>query len=584
MLVKLFTIIVIISLIISCTGPFNPNEFDEDVKLLTIKNGSILEAGSSLPVTFVYDEFEFGFDHLKISLFDDTGKEVAVNQIERSNVGSNRKREIALPENLEKGIYHVRFELFNNNSKTVFSNTTNFFYGSSAFRLNNIQSYPPNPAPGERVLLIADFTAPSGFDPYFRWIVGRNIVSEGFFSEGGSRYIWEVPPFEGAYSVTVELFPFKPSDKVFQRFNSAISSNSSVIVSESNRIRSGDFLPKESYSTLFHFRGEIFDFGHLAAGNGNFKIIGEPSPDFRDGIFGYYFKRNEYIEIPSIVAPFSREGNLQPFSIKLKFINDYSVSADPSQNRPFFSVHSADENFIISLGQDSRTQYFCEIVSGANRFRSNVFRSASTLNTILNLTVSFYPSVNSCTIVWMMNGETIAREVIPFLPNLVANQGKAIIGSGLFPILFDEAGAFTRTSNGRNSVSPFCFRDYNSEIFGRRFLFAEGFDYLEALSPLKSEGVAVNNGFVTIAPRGWIRAGENIRLSGNMEVSMNVQAGNSAIVIRNSSGSDVFSRSVGERDGSFVINNMASGNYNIYILNNEARSALVDNLLITNVH
>ncbi|MCL2792918.1 MAG: hypothetical protein FWD87_07485 [Spirochaetaceae bacterium] len=583
MYLKYFSIILISSLIFSCTGPFNSNELDEDVTVFTIRNGSILEAGANLPVTLVYDEFEFGFDYLRIVLFDDEGKEIAVNQIARSQVGSNRRREILLPNNLEKGIYHVRFELFRNN-RIVFSNITNFFYEDSSFRLNNTQSYPPNPAPGERVLFITDFTAPIGSDPYFRWIIGRNIVSEGFFSEGGNRFSWTTPSIEGAYSVSVELFPFKPLDKVFQRFNSAISSSSSVIVSESNRMRLGEFLPKESYSTLFHFRGEIYDSGYLAAGNDNLKVIGDPLPDFRGGVFGYHFNKNEFIEISNIVIPFSNEGVLQPFSIKLKFINDYSVSPDHSQNSPFFSVFSEDESFRISLWQDSRVQYFSEIVSGANRFRSNALRNRDTLNSTLNLTVSFYPGRNSCTIVWMMNGETVARETIPFLPTLAVNQGKTTIGSGLFPMLFDEAGVFSRISSVGNSVAPFCFRDYNLDILGRSFIFAEGFDYLETLSPLKKESAVVNNGLANISPGGWIRAGNDVRLSGNMEVNIVMGAGVCTFVIRNSSGVDIFSRNIISGSENFMIDNIASGNYDIYILNNnETRSTFVDSLLIANV-
>ena len=598
MRIKHFIILLIAVLIISCAGPLDQNETDEGIKLLTIKNGSILETGAALPVTLVYNESEYGFDYLNILLFDDAGTEIAVNKIEKNSVGNNRKKEIRLPENLEKGIYHIKFEV-HKQDKVVFSNTTNFFYENSSYRVKNIQSYPPNPAPGEKVLLIADFATTAGSpDPYFRWIIGKNIVSEGYYSKGGNKYNWTTPSVEGAYSLTVELFPFKPIDKVFEKFNSSIYITSSVILSESNRMKSGEFLPESSYSTLFHFRGEIADSGYLSAGNANFKVVGEPSIDFRGGIYGYYFEKNEYIEIPSVVIPFSKEGVLQPFSIKLKFMDDYSVSAsalsaDNSENSSFFSSCSEDENFKILLGQYDKSQYFCEIVSGANKFISKVNFGRESINTILNLTVSFYPAPagKSCAIVWIMNGETFARENIPFIPNLVGNAGKTITGSGLYPMLFDEIGIYSRTGDGKNSADPFCFRDYNAEIFGKGLLFAEGFEYMQNLSPLKNDGAVVNNGMAVLNPKGWICAGSKIQLSGNMEV--NIMSGDCSLVIRDSSdagagagaGADIFSYNIKENSENFIINNVASGNYDIYILNNsENRTTSVNSVLITKAH
>jgi len=587
MRLKYVTVILLITgLIISCAGPLDSNASGEAIQLFSIKNGSILETGAALPITLVYNESDYWFDYLNILIYDDSGTEIAADKIEKSYIGSNRKKEIILPENLEEGIYHAKFEIYSN-GKAIFSTITNFFNEKSSYRINNIQSYPPNPAPGEKVLLIADFTANSSSDPYFRWLIGKNIVSEGFYSKGANKYNWTTPTIEGAYSITVELFPFKPLDKAFEKFSSAIFKTSSVIVSESNRIKSGEFLPETSYSTLFHFRGEIYDYGYLDAGNGNFKVIGEPSPDFRGGTYGYYFEKDEYIEIPNIVIPFSKEGVLQPFSIKLKFIDDYSISSDLLQNIPFFNSYYEDETFKISLGQDTRTNYFCEIVSGEKRFRSKAYRNINTLNTILNLTVSFYPNSSSCTIVWIMNGETVSREDIPFLPVLInpaGLSGKTIIGSGSCPMLFDEAGVYTRT-DGKSSVAPFCFRDYNLEIFGKSLIFAEGFDYTENTSPLKNESAVINNGLAVLKPGGWICAGAKISLSGNMEVNVSVITGKCSIAIRDQSGANVFSRDIKEGSENFIIDNITSGNYDIYILNNsETMSTFVDSVLITKVH
>jgi len=585
MFIKQFALVIIVLLIISCAGPMDSTESDEGIKLFSIKNGSIIETGSVLPVTLVYNESGNAFDYLKILLFDDEGKEIAVNKIERSSIRSNRKKEIILPENLEKGIYHVKFEVYNFDKK-IFSSVTDFFAEKNSYKLNNIQSYPPNPAPGEKVLLIADFSTTEvnrSSDPYFRWIMGKNILYEGYYSKGANKYNWTTPYIEGAYSITVELFPFKPLEKVFEKFDSAILITSSAIVSESNRVRTNEFLPEASYSTLFHLRGEISDSGYLAAAdNANFKVVGEPSLDFKGGIYGYCFKKNEYIEIPSLVIPFSKEGVLQPFSIKFKFIDDNSVSTDPSQN-VFFNSFTENEGFGISLGQEDRTQYFCEIVSGLNKFKSKAIRRKDTLNSPLNLTVSFYPNRTSCTVVWIMNGETVLRDDIPFLPGIVEEYGRTTISSGLYPKLYDEIGIYTKTVDGKNSADPSCFKDYNTEIFGKSLLFAEGFESMETVSPLRKEGAVVNNGQAVIKPNGWICVGNKIQLSGNMEV--NIKSGDCNFAIRDQAGADVFSGNVKEGSENILINNITSGNYDIYVLNNDkSRTTFVESVLITKVH
>ncbi len=629
---KPFFLLLIVVFIISCAGPADSGLSDGEIKVLTIKDGSILEKGTALPVTLIYNESDYVFDYLNIFLYDDTGREVAANKIERNSIENNRKREIVLPENLGKGIYHVKFELYKSD-KMIFSTITNFFNESSSYKLNNIQSYPPNPAPGEKVILIADFTIDPSSNPYFRWIIGKNTVFEGFYSEGANKYNWKTPAIEGAYSVTVELFPFKPEDKVFEKFSSAISTNSAVLVSESNRMISKELSPEISYSTLYHFRGDITDSGYIAQNKNNFEIVGNPLPDFKGGIYGYYFEKDKYIEIPSVIIPFSKDGVLHPFSIKIKFLCDYSKVADPAENSAFFSSISESGNFNISLGQYDKTQYFCEIVSGSNKFTSKAFHAKGTSNSTINLTLSFYPSnngiytgdtkilpvdntlynstalntslgnsvpaginspntetysnqsysANSCTVVWVINGETVACENIPFIPRLAENSGKTIIGGGIYPLLIDEAGIYSRNNEGKNSVDPYCFSSYNSEIFGSGLIFAEGFDYSLNLSPLKHDGSAIiNSGMAFLKPGGWVCAGTKIPLSGNVEISI---TGSCAFVIRDLSGNDIFSRNITGMNESFIISNIASGNYDIFILNNDKNIIKsVDNILITRAH
>ena len=78
------------------------------------------------------------------------------------------------------------------------------------YRLESIRSYPPDPVPGEKIIIKADYSSPDSSDPWFRWTVDSDIVSEGFASENGNTAALDLLPSNGVIAVTVEMFPFKP--------------------------------------------------------------------------------------------------------------------------------------------------------------------------------------------------------------------------------------------------------------------------------------------------------------------------------------------------------------------------------------
>ena len=580
---KQILLLVLIIFLASCTNPITDSDTGEGIKLYTLKNGSVLEPGSPVPVTLVYDESADNFDYLKISLYSDDGTLVSSKIIYRKDTENSRKNEIDLPENLSKGLYHLKFEAFRQ-EKPVFSSTSSFFSDRGLYRLDKVQSYPPNPAPEEKVYIAADFTAPAGTDPYFRWTIAGKTVLEGFSSKGAGRINWKTPASEGAYPLSVELFPFAPSDTVFESFVSAMLNESVIFVSESNRGRGGQFFPESSYLTLFHFRGEIRDTGYNASGNGyNYTIKGDPLPDIKGSVYGFRFTSDDALIIPAMALPLTRQGFLQPFTVKFRFLPDLSTMNDSAASdtgtTALLKIASEDKNFSLTVKNPDRNQYSVELTYGSRVFAEDVVLQHSS-NNLVNMALSFYTERNHATLVWMVNGETLSRASIPFLPVIASPAGTTEIGGGYSSILYDEAGIYARDVNNAPAVDAGGFSDYLSETFRNDLLMAEGFDNMEMPFTFSTGGdVEFEAGFVKLPPGGWIVAGEKILLPDSSEISV---IGKCTVIVRDKSGREVFSGNATDGVSVFALNNAAPGEYDIILANNSEREInLVDNIAVT---
>ncbi|MCP5513988.1 MAG: hypothetical protein H7A26_00815 [Spirochaetales bacterium] len=460
---------------------------------------------------------------------------------------------------------------------------TDFFSETGYYAVKTMLSYPPDPAPGENVLLIADSVYPEGRDPYYRWEINGKIVHEGLFSAGGNKYSWKTTANEGAFPVRVEMFPFEPSKAVFDNFISPFFNESIIFVSESNRKRSNEFTPESSYSTLFHFRGEITDSGYNPLKGAAGIITGSPALDFRSGIYGYYFKNNDSISIPSLSVPFSKQGEMQPFSIKFRFLPDYSAAFSEKQGTvPLFTAFSEDGIFSLVSGFSGRGEYYLELVSGGQRFISRAYDSISAAGNIINLNISVYPDNGSSLIVWMINGRTVQKDKAPFRPELENTKGSAVIGSSIYPLLIDEAGVFTRTSDGKSSVDPEAFRNYNLEKFGNDLIFAEGFDNSFNVNNIAVSGTPeLKGGSVILDPGEMLRVGDQLQLPENVEIAV---SGNCTLIVKDSGGKTAATGDFDNTGESLIFEANPEERYNLYLENrNSNKSCFADDILAARV-
>ena len=584
MFIKKIVLLLIIFTLFSCADPAVLEDGSDSVMLYSVRDGGLLSYGSPLPVTLSFNEENGDFNTLEIFLYSDDGNMIASETVSKESFEKNVKREVVLPDNLEKGVYHVRFTLLSSGRITE-EITRSFFYDKDLYRIINVKSFPPDPVPGEGFTLKTDYTAPEGSNPFFRWSVDGKVVGEGFADEKGNIVTLDSPLGEGIVPVVVEMLPYKPSDRYFKQFVSFFNAETSVFISEKNRQRLNELSGEDSYRILFHFRGDLSDSGFVLSedggGNAEISVSGEPEPDFKNSIYGYSFTPSDSVTVPYMAFPF-RGSHLSMSTVRARFLPDYEKMFFGDyvlSEYPLLSTASSSGDFRVDIGVSGRNIYYADIKAPYGSFRSTSEYFSYHGNEITDLAVFFYPGLNSTDLVWVVNGVTLKKEKIPFSLSSSDTGGYTRIG-GLYALL-DEAGIYVRDSDGNDSVESTLFRDYMKKVYNGDFVFADGFDMNGSGDNYAEKGRGVfESGFLKLSPSSEILVCENIALSDPVEIRTE---GEAVISVRDSRFNTVFKSSVSSDiplhfDPSDYKSN---GNFNIYLLNDKKREILeIDNILI----
>ncbi|MDR2964660.1 MAG: hypothetical protein LBU88_02675 [Treponema sp.] len=138
-----------------------------------------------------------------------------------------------IPENLPAGFYSMVFKVMG--GKNVLQRTEKDFYymGNIQFSYEGIDVHLPGISEnqqliskGQVVLLEAKLEFDPALDPYFIWYNGKNIITEGSYSEGASLVLWKAPEHSNFYQLSAEVLPVKGFDTL-----AGYSRNLSVLVS-----------------------------------------------------------------------------------------------------------------------------------------------------------------------------------------------------------------------------------------------------------------------------------------------------------------------------------------------------------------
>ena len=215
-----------------------------------------------------------------------------------------------------------------------------FYYLSSVnFLYNSINAYLPGITEssqlipkGTLVLLEAGLNFNRNIDPYIVWYEGKNIISEGFYSEGYGKIFWKAPEQSGFFYLRAEVFPVKTGDRL-----SGYNKNISLLVSS---IAIDVHLVSENIQQLLHwytFEGNLNDSKMTVSAERMLKPEGRNAPLWMglNGTYGIVTGRNNTVNLPRV--NFTDDNSRKNWQTLFRFspINDgeiFSVSFGSARN------------------------------------------------------------------------------------------------------------------------------------------------------------------------------------------------------------------------------------------------------------
>ena len=499
----LFKALFLISLIVivsSCgdNALFAPfQDSSPEIQVKTILDGELVN--SDTPVSFqIIDTAADSKDlSLEITLEDSDSKVISYSTLD--SPGTNQDIPLELPQ-LADGQYTLRFKIIGD-GETISEKTISFFYVTGSYKIMGIQSDPPVISPDTVVKLQADLNLPDKADPYLRWSQNGKVIGSGTLSKGADSIEWKAPEEEGVYSIKVELFPFPPPAADDYSFSSSIYLNSEVYVTRETA--------QTSFYSSIYFNESPEEYGMVkklasSAVSGDFIItpLGTPAFTGSSPEGGFKLANGAGFTANYSILPFEN-GTIQPFTITL----DISVS-DPVKDRT-----------IVSLNDEGEFPYF-EIRFNTDSEIEAVFRTSdnstvtipSGIKTLLpeqetHLSLSVFPTGNSSSVSWFLNGFQVSAEKIPIDYDTLQPERTTVIGgnNGFTGIIY-SLNVFFKDKNGNLTTNPGILHDELNNIYDGNLIFADGFDGQYPDSDITPKGKwELNSGFLILKPSSEIQ-------------------------------------------------------------------------------
>ncbi|ADN01259.1 hypothetical protein [Spirochaeta thermophila] len=244
--------------------------------------------------------------------------------------------DVAFPDDMEEGWYRLRFVYLENGVRGEEVERW-IFYASSPeeYGILRIEAHPPIARPKAEVLVEGRVRLPEDADAWIRWKAGEKVVQEGWYSEGAQVLRWQVPEEEGAYTLTMELFPLW-SEEAYPEFSSSLSSRGSIVVGEVGEALPGELGPNADYLFLYHFRGDFVNDG--SAGDEPdgtaLQVEGKPLLSYEDGTLGYLIGGDS-----RLVFPIS--SSLQSSAWKFEMRGLVKAAPEGEERAPFVLVEGS---------------------------------------------------------------------------------------------------------------------------------------------------------------------------------------------------------------------------------------------------
>jgi hypothetical protein len=370
---------------------------------------------------------------------------------------------LVLPPDLAPGAYRLSLKLASSEGKSLQKLSIIAFIGLPLPTIDSVTVFPPSIEPSQAVLLAAALEQPIG-DPWLRWSRDGMPFAEGLFSEELDRVVWTAPRAEGAYSLSLEVFPAAPPDDLGFPFRAAAVQDLKAMVKASPGGSADEFADPLSYLSLLRLDGTFDDMG-VRSRESQPVPFGKPRIDVYSGGFGYRFGEGAGIQIPGLMPPASQDA-AAAFSLVFRL-------APAAAAGRLARFASGDGSYALDVGLDEGRPYVA-FRGGVVEEEARSYAAQTLPLSPRTIVVCLRPGAESTLVSWNFEGEPVEAENLPPLP--VPPAGDAALGGpGSVPGVYDAFGLMSPSGPAR-PLAPASYRLAMRRRWKSTLYLAEGFE------------------------------------------------------------------------------------------------------------
>lgn len=421
---------------------------------------------------------------------------------------------LEVPPEFPEGYCELILDARSSRSESLSHTEIGLFLARSPLPSPSILAYPANPAPGSRVLLVADLTGYEGRDPWLRWTVDGAVRAEGPASEGRDKLLWPAPQAGSAAAVGLALYPASPPAGAAYSFPPPRSASAGLLVAPGTPESADEFSRAERFRALFRME-DTPDYVGVPGGAASF--LGNSRLDVHPGGFGLVLGGDSGAGIlaPALLLPV-REGRLQPCTILARLVP--SKSPGGLLFRAETEPAGSSLEILLSEGRPAA------ILRTGERYGELRSEAPLVPSRPVLLGVTLRPEGPALRISFFLDGTPAGDGILNFgAAGWSAEGDTTVAGPGGYPGLYDEVGVWAFDELGGSAAYP-AFLYASRKALGASLIFAEGFEGAYDSSVVLEGGASVEIGEgLLLPPGGAARFGEN--RSGSFEVEVVLSSG-----------------------------------------------------------
>ncbi len=295
------------------------------------------------------------------------------------------------------------------------------------------------------------------------WKVGGQALASGSFAEKSLLW-WKADSKPGTSEMEASWYPEVPSTDPLDSAPPPVVVVSLPVVTSTPRPISGELVPEESYSALWHFRGTLND----RTGKSSLADSGKTSTSWAllNGMVAAWLSVDSRLSGKGL--EFLKDG-LRPFTLNLAF-----KPSETAQETILWQTLDSNGETLLELALKAGGKPTFRAYS-APKVYQELEAGVMLTPDFTTLSLSAFPSDKDWSLVWYQNGTRTASGKLTQVKGLPTGPG----GSSqrwAGPVWWDEAGFYTKTPKGVASTDPDVFERALEQKFGTDLVLAQGFD------------------------------------------------------------------------------------------------------------